>query len=294
MGTQYYATVRAEVPQLVRCEHCDQEFLYLMRKTGTGMVEPFFDFNSAKAYQQAAELARQDLVTKLTVDNFNVVPCRHCFRYQSFMRERAARQKYGNNRYIGALIGCLALVVLAFGIFATLEGSKFRTAGIGLTAAGVALVLTGIAAHWGVRRLMATYDPNGQPEARRRVVADQRCQTWAEFYRTQEARLAREYQEHAGQEKRGVWLAKVENRVPPAPAQLWLPARVLMNGHTLSLSLAPGRDVAVEIAPDAEPGCVIEVVPGGRNEFSFRVVLMAIFDYYSDPRADEHERTGAP
>ena len=285
MGTRYYATVKVEVPRVIRCDHCRQEFLYLMRKTGTGVVEPFLDISPTTSSRQAEEMARRHLAEQLTPDNFNVVPCRHCFRYPSFMRERAAKLRYGNGRYIGFFLGCFSVVVLVFGVGMIQTPQVYRS-GVWVTVVGSVGILLGCLTHWFVRRLIAAYDPNSQPEQKRRKLVDERCKTWNEFNREQAERLAREYQVHAEEQKRGPWRVATENAEPRPPAQLWLGSKAFLNGLSLPLQLAADREVMVEVVPDVKPGTVIDLVPGDRNERPFQVVLLPVSDYYNDPLDD--------
>lgn len=282
MVVSYQATVTVELPEVVLCRHCRREFLYRLRKTGTGADSPLlFVTTPGEAQQKAAAIAQRKLAAQLTPDSFNVVPCRHCFFFQPFMRAQAAKEKYGPDRNVGLVLAGLAFGALVIGL--GLQLLEVRDVARWVMIAGACGVVLGGIVHWFMRRMLAGYDPNRQPEVKRRLLAEERCFTWDEFNRDQELRLAQAYQEHVGR-RRGRVPAKNENH-PPAP--LWLPARAFINGLTLPVQLAPGKDVTVEVVPDTEPGAITDLVPGDGSEPPFRASLLAIRDYYGDSLEDE-------
>jgi hypothetical protein len=108
LGYKYSATLTGAVLKLVRCESCQVEYVYQMKRTGTGSgVSPLFLDNHG-AHGRAAERAEKDLHARLERE-VDSVPCPACGWYQSEMLPKARRDHGGWMRTVG-----LVLLIVAF------------------------------------------------------------------------------------------------------------------------------------------------------------------------------------
>jgi hypothetical protein len=273
----YRVRIEAKVPQVVLCDSCGGEFLYFMQKTG-GAV-----FGAGVPLADAEEVARRSLAKKLAIGNCNPVPCPHCYRFQAHMRDQAAQDAYGKNLPFSGFLFIFGGIWLGIGVLSLATGSKPDAFGwVFLLVPGVSAVLFGCGFYLYQKWAIANYDPNSLPEEKREKLAAERCMTWDEFDRRQEKRIAKRYAEHVAKEQRAQWLTNPKDREQPAPVRLWLPARAFQRGLSTVLQLTADQQLAVEMAPETDPGKVIELPLRGQNEFPFRVVLLNIDDYYSE------------
>src|SRR5262249_12414901 len=107
IGRIYTTTRTGSTIKLVRCVHCETEFVYLVQRTASGAGMSPLGAIDERAQQIAAEVADSALSTKLD-SAFDVVPCVHCRRYQP---EMIARLRSG--RFMWLWIIGLAIVVIS-------------------------------------------------------------------------------------------------------------------------------------------------------------------------------------
>jgi hypothetical protein len=81
------ATVTVQIPQFVRCVHCNTQFVSDLTVVGVGTVDAMF-LKPDVAKERAAEEARREIERQLNDPYFHdPVPCPKCFKYQPYMRE---------------------------------------------------------------------------------------------------------------------------------------------------------------------------------------------------------------
>lgn len=229
-------TVTGKVPQVICCQHCGKEFLYFMQQSGSVTTsEQLMAVGLAAAERRAEEAARHQLATRLRADNYNAVPCRHCFRFQPFMRREATQKRFGDkNTPAMVVIGVGAVIVATGAVMAWRTDAGWTTL---LTTLGIgfAILLLGWWIEQRFRHRLATYDPNDQPEEERAEIAKQRCMTWDEFNLKQAKRVSKQYRRHIKEQKRERWLnSKTKSELPP-PVRLWLPPQAFADGVTMPL-----------------------------------------------------------
>ncbi len=272
-------TVEGKVPQVIPCQHCGKEFLYFMRQRASAETpELFMAIGLAEAERKAREIAQRRLAGKLYRNRFNAVPCRHCFRFQSFMRGEAAREKYSANSVPATVLVVLGGIACVIGVIVAALSNSNQTPGLVAVGVGLGVILIGTGVGRGHRARRAAYDPNTQPEVEREKLARERCLTWEEFYRKQARRIAKQYSEHVDAQQRERWLNDTAEREQPPPARLWLPRPAFATGASLPIELTEAHTVTLNVPPGTERETVIDLVPAGRNEFPFRVVLLAILE----------------
>jgi hypothetical protein len=270
--TEFQATIEGTVPQLVQCVHCNERYIYEMRRTGSGSAESV----SEKWAQQRAEgLARKRLEAKLGPDACDPVPCRRCLRYQPYMRAVAARRKYGVwGRLAWAVIVPAGLVaVMAVAVTVGHPGERSVAIGVGLVALG-ALASAG-ALLVRVRRLMATYEPDREPEHVRRPLSA-RGMTVADYNERQAVRVREAYRER--DEPLMTRFLK-HGRLPaegPLVIGLWVEPSLFTNGGVVPIVLSDTDEVAVSVPVGANPGETYDVAVVRGRPVPFKVRITPI------------------
>ena len=176
IGRIYTTTRTGSIIKLVRCVHCESEFVYLVQRTAIGAgVSPLGAINE-RAQQVAGEVADSSLGLKLQTA-FDVVPCVHCKMYQP---EMIARMR--NRRFMWLWIAGLAIVVISslviLSIFSRsrLDGASppsLRTMLI-FPASGAAMILVWFA-------LRPTFDPNARSDERKAALCTSPAMTREQF-----------------------------------------------------------------------------------------------------------------
>ena len=114
IGMRYTATTKGAVLKAVSCEECGREYVYVLRRSASGMGSSplFLDDHGARsrASGQAQALLRHRLQ-----QGIDVVPCPACGRVQQHMVPKARRQYRRWMLNVGA---CLTLGLLPLGIVA--------------------------------------------------------------------------------------------------------------------------------------------------------------------------------
>lgn len=157
------ATIQGAVWKLVNCEHCQQQYAYLLELEAEGKDYDLFLLEGQKSGDRALALAKQNLLKK----SRNIVlpvPCPNCGDYQGNMI-RLLKQEDRINSF--QIVGTL-LVLLSFAMV-LLSMSWMPAIILGVT--GTAIVAYGYvkAGRW---------DPNTGDEREARLAIGQRNAIW--------------------------------------------------------------------------------------------------------------------
>jgi hypothetical protein len=241
------ARVQALVPQLVRCVHCDTEYVYEMKRVGRGTAESDLFFGKESARKTAEETARQLLAAKLQdPEACDPVPCPACFLFQPYMRTVSAYKKYGQAlAFLGTMIflgGAVLATAIALLLFGPGEEDVYWFGGGGLC---ILLPSVGFLrfTYW----LIAKHDPNNLPIEKREDLAAKRAIPRALFEDKQRIRVQEAYTKYASQLKRGRARA----------IELWLVPSAFLNGSTISFELSETEEIELVVPPETEPGTVL-------------------------------------
>lgn len=157
VGRRYSARVEGATWKPVRCDRCQAQWAYQVKREYTGQgVSPYM-LDNAGAASRAQSSANQGLERALEQAKDDV-PCPRCLAYQNDMATRLKKSKFAWMFALGmiALFGTLSMVAP----LVVAPDSPFPQAvGIGLMLAGFG---TGIALLVGRSRLMAAFDPNAE------------------------------------------------------------------------------------------------------------------------------------
>ncbi|HEV3145604.1 MAG TPA: hypothetical protein VGZ47_17045 [Gemmataceae bacterium] len=166
-GTRYFTYMEGAVPKVVKCEECNQQYVYLFHARSTGVAESPYLLNEAGAQQSAQEQASFTLSYELE-HGISVVPCPNCGRIQQHMFPLVTKEKYG---WIGAIVLSLS-VFAALALLAALLGtaklggkpsSDMITGVLACWAAFALLLALAVGLHLRKKALCRAYDPNDRP-----------------------------------------------------------------------------------------------------------------------------------
>lgn len=107
--TEYTTTMHGSALKFVPCENCSTEYVYVLKREGTGGGTSFYMLNDEGASHLAATTAKDSLQSALEND-FDPVPCPVCGHYQRFMFPKLLKTKglWGPAlMLLVLLIGCL-------------------------------------------------------------------------------------------------------------------------------------------------------------------------------------------
>src|SRR5262245_12596980 len=156
----------------VCCEHCQAEYVYVLRRVSVGGgISPY-----GMADEAAAEEARDNAVQGLKGIFHRAcdpVPCPECHLFQAHMFQRMRAK-----RYYGMEVGALATLVSCVLLSGFLGSILMANAASGsveplywTTAVGLIGAVTGAVLWWLARKWRAEFDPNSIEASRRERMA---------------------------------------------------------------------------------------------------------------------------
>lgn len=162
LGTDWTATRAASVVKFVRCEQCNHDYAYRMRRQIESSSFSVLGLDNSAAASRAAEDAERR-VLRVLENSCDPVPCPECGLYQAAMVPRSRRIRLVWLWKFGITLIPLSIPAAIFPIKLFPPESKASAAG--LICGSVLLVSLTIilARYWSNRR----YDPNGKPVTRR-------------------------------------------------------------------------------------------------------------------------------
>ncbi|MFO0826204.1 MAG: hypothetical protein U0792_24315 [Gemmataceae bacterium] len=281
MTTRYTASVNATVVQLIHCVHCNSLSVYEMTLTGSAERKTGWFTNDATARNQASIEAQKDLEARFANEEalFNTIPCRKCYRYQPYMLQQVATQKYDTMGCFGyLLIGLGFLAAVAAAIALIFFSNNLSTVGFLVGLALIAWVVAGIVL---VRMfgLIAEYDPNSDAYEERAKLANEKAASLDEYDERQAIQLRYHYNNYLaatravrlahGDTFAGIQPLIVDWRVVPA---------ILVAGGTFEINLSPTELATVQVPASTSPGTLLPL--STRTEtivpFIVRVVTFAV------------------
>jgi hypothetical protein len=160
-GMRYTATHSACVVKLVNCCHCKKEFVYLMQRTASAERSSPMFLDNEGALDRAKSSANRALQEKLK-NEFNIVPCVHCRKYQPEMAKRLRLGHHAWLAILGLIIAALGAAIILVTQWPDQEREPNATLPISklLIYPGIGLAL--VAVYVG---LWITFDPNDMDEA---------------------------------------------------------------------------------------------------------------------------------
>lgn len=189
-GMEYTATVEGRVFKFVRCEKCNSEFAYEMKREGSGSGTAILFVKNQGARERASAKAQAELSSRLQ-NECDPVPCPECGCYQEHMIPVIRRNFQFWMTVSGLFLLLGGFILFLWFVGAGLSGDPSNNAWAGLYGkiaaalggAGVAFLL--------LRYLWArTLKPNvGDPEIRKQL-GQKLTLDWREF-----ARVRREMEE---------------------------------------------------------------------------------------------------
>lgn len=289
MSMLYTATVKVLIPQIVRCAHCDESFIYEMTRTGTGQATCGTDKRSqAHAKTVAERVARKNLEAEFERNGpCDPVPCRKCFRHQPYMAAEAAKRHYRHNRVAAWVATGLGVGMVALGAFIYATGRENETSGLFIGGVGAVFALLGIVFAALHKPLVANYDPDKAPLLERKRIARERAMTPSQFRDIQMMRLRDAYDAYQNTFPASRWRAGKEVEITALATTLWVEERSFTYGERVTIKLSAADAVAVVIPEDANPGdeCAVEVLSGTPVPFKVRVQPIGI--HPDEPRDEE-------
>src|SRR4051812_40965398 len=105
----YYVRETGRLPRVVRCEQCDREYVYFLKRAGEGEGTSLLFLENAEAKERAARRARAELEAALAV-GIDPVPCPRCGWDQSHMLPAAPPRRHPWPRHVGWLGPAAAVI----------------------------------------------------------------------------------------------------------------------------------------------------------------------------------------
>ena len=294
MPVEYKATVTLDTPQLVRCAHCDTEYLYEMTVTGIGNAETGLFKTESEAEQAAEKDALDNLAFHLNdLDRlFNAIPCPKCLRYQPYMYKALGQSQYDGYGCLGYILGTVGFLAAVGSLITWFASEPNRPTARMVGIVGLAVWAAGYVVIRWTRGLAARYDPNTDDLAGREKRAAERTMTFAAFDDLQAARLQTAYNEHRGASRAAgsSQRAKPWRPDPSAPQarvfEWWVRQSALTNGVTITVPLSLTEAATVTVPEDAETGTVFDLHVGGRAVEGFKVRVSAVYVHKDEIRLE--------
>jgi hypothetical protein len=179
----YYVRETGRLPRVVRCEQCDREYVYFLKRAGEGEGTSLLFLENAEAKERAARKARAELEAALAV-GVDPVPCPRCGWYQAHMVPEARSRRHPSLWYVA---GLGLMVAIIFGAIAIIvpnghqvdpDFARVARSGGWVGVAGAVLAVGAWAWRW---RLAGLYDPNDAPAADRVAVGQAKAMTIERF-----------------------------------------------------------------------------------------------------------------
>lgn len=255
--------VSVSVPQLVTCRFCRCEFVIEVRGKSTVRSEvggASAARNQARA--EAAARAARDLSDRALC---TPVPCPGCLRYQPFM----ARQMARDPKLRSWLAPSWALVIVgafvaALGLTVGLVERQFLGCAFTFPALGLVLIFLGGLGISRVRRTIATFDPDTEPEGARRRKA-KRASTADEYEQKQVNRARRSYEKADPNARAANPLTEGERLF----VVWWVRPIVFATGGTVTILLSQTQFITFTVPERSLPGVVLgpSMCPPGVRPF---------------------------
>jgi hypothetical protein len=182
--TEYTATAEGRVLKHVPCENCSTEYVYVLRREGTGKGIALYGLiggDEADAKSGAEEALRCYLE-----NDFDPVPCPVCGHYQRYMFPKLYETKSYSTvfvRFVVLLIGLLdAVGTVHWTVTYLMEPSEYALRRVAATWSLLAVL--GLMGVWLVARERANarrFDPNLEDQDARLAKGRSRAVTRAEF-----------------------------------------------------------------------------------------------------------------
>jgi hypothetical protein len=301
VGMEYTATLNIAVPQLVRCLHCDTEFIYMMKRSAQGSATSLLFIGMDSARSAAEDRARAKVEAELqNPEACDPVPCPKCFKYQSYMCGQVARTKYKDH-------GCFAYVVVGLGtalmIGAGVLAYLLPDAERALTyvvLSGLLVLLAGCALAIRTMRLVAQYAPNERDLYNRKVIAGAWAKSLEEFDTNQARGLRDEYEKYTQtlarkqnrRQERNSPGAK-QSRTSPAKRDddklivtWWVVPSMFVNGGSITIPISESVQVVVEVPDTARPGDVFDLKHCPDDVIPFQVRVLPIYAHRDEQRLE--------
>ncbi len=300
MSTEYTATVKVVVPQLVHCVSCDFKSVYEQTVTGRHTVETGLLTGDASAQAAAEQGARDYLMARLNDPELcNAIPCRNCYRYQPYMCKLVAQSRYNT---VGCMFGYLPivlgiLVALVFGVMTLFMKDERLVSGI-TAGGGLVAVMVGWLVLRRIKRFVAAYDPNEHDFGKRKALAEQRALAPHVYDEMQTASLCDAYNERVSAQQSRPWAATApqqsrpwaKDAAPDDPTELivtwYAEPATFSTGGAVSIRLSATMHVTVLIPDTATPGDEFPVRADTPNVQPFKVRLLPIRVHPEEQRLD--------
>lgn len=264
-------TVSRTVPRHVWCEHCGEEYVYELTRTGYGEAGLGFKGDQQQVYMWAVEAAYADL-SKLLAAGVEAVPCPACHKYQRHMLPAARALRWGWVRRLGghALLALPVVAVLA--VMVTIVAFPGRS-NLPFIAAGVAvgtILLAGAIAVCAFR--LAPCDPNRWSEAFRAEQADSLACPRSQFIH-----VARDGGPFAAD------LTTGREAEYEGVAFLWVLPEEIAEEAVVGFGTVDGREVDVELSDADDDGVFLDADrvddPDAHEGTNYRICLR-VFSVY--------------
>lgn len=294
MSTEYTATVKAVVPQLIHCVSCNFKSVYEQTVTGRHTVESGFLTSEATAQATAEQGARDHLMARLNDPELcNAIPCRHCYRYQPYMHKLVAQSRYNT---VGCMFGYLPLVLgvlvaLVFGVLSLVMKDERRVSGI-VAGGGLLGVLAGCLVLRRVKSFVAAYDPNEHDLDKRKKLAEERALPPQTYDEMQTATVRDAYNAHVRAHAARPWAGGAPAAArPPRPwarnaeqpddpneliVSWYVEPALFSTGGAISVSLSATSHATVLFPDTAQPGDTFPARADTPNVHPFKLRLLPI------------------
>jgi hypothetical protein len=165
-----YVASRA-VPRHTRCEHCGEEYVYNLERSGVGESGYGLSDSQDAANQKAAAAAVADLARELDA-GVEAVPCPACFKYQAHMTEAARQEAWGRVRAVGSHALTWLPVLAVVGAFGAVIAFPAHTERAVTVVAAITLALLVVGAATALVFRFGACRPNEWSEGYRKERAD--------------------------------------------------------------------------------------------------------------------------
>lgn len=273
MSTQYTATYKVVLPQLVHCVHCDCKFVYEQTVIGSGVAATGLRYDTHEEAQEVADREARDHLNRQLNDPelCNAIPCRECFRYQPYMYKLVGRARYDGLGCLGYPLLILGLLVTTGSIGAATFLAAERPLLIGAAFGGAIAWIAGYFTLRHMNRLVARYDPNSEQLDERRRIAKSRALTLDAFDKLQASRARQAYIKHLGMLDTHRWQSPSAEKPEPLVIEWWVVPSMFMAGGTFTFRVTEYDHVTVTVPEDTEPNEVLKPYADSRSVVPFKV-----------------------
>lgn len=264
-------TVDRTVPRYVLCEHCGEEYVYELNRTGYGEAGFGLTSDQNQVYVWAVRAAWVDLDRKLAT-GAEAVPCPSCHKYQRHMLPAARALRWGWVRRLGgqALVA-LPIVAVAAVMVAVIAFPNRSNLPLVLAGATMgAFLLAGALAAFAFK--LAPCDPNRWSEHFRAEQADSLACPRSQFIH-----VARDGGPFAAD------LTTGREAEYEGVAFLWVLPEEIAEEAVVGFGTADGREVDVELSDADDDGVFLDADrvddPDAPEGTTYRICLR-VFSLY--------------